>query len=337
MKILKTLFPFLLIILLLSCEEEVEFDLDFQESLVVQGSIEPMMPAYVILTKTQSYFSEINPSTYENSFVSNAEIWIRKGNNQEKKLLNSVEINTIYPGLDLPSCFYAEDPINPIADGPGTYHLKIIYNNDTITSVTTIPNSEVLDSVWFEVDPLSNSDSLGYVWAKVTDPDTLGNNVMIRHKRIYHNKKITLYKQNDSVIYINQPDSFFISTLWGSVRSDFEGLNGNSFVTYFARGNSFLGHQDPPEEYGYFKIGDTVMLKFSQIDEASAKFWRQVEAQGWANQDPFSEPMNLTGNVNGALGIWSGYGAKYYKVPIYENTTITNNLPINSLSVFDIL
>ena len=44
-------------ILFLSCEEEVEFDLNFQESLVVQGAIEPMMPAYVILTKTQSYFS----------------------------------------------------------------------------------------------------------------------------------------------------------------------------------------------------------------------------------------------------------------------------------------
>ena len=41
---------------------------NFKESLVVQGAIEPMMPAYVILTKTQSYFSEINSNTYENLF-----------------------------------------------------------------------------------------------------------------------------------------------------------------------------------------------------------------------------------------------------------------------------
>ena len=334
---LKPFIILLLTILFLSCEEEVEFDVNFKESLVVQGAIEPMMPAYVILTKTQSYFSEINSNTYENLFVSEAEVWIKKNNNQEKKLLNSLEVQAIYPWLNLPSCLYVENPANPIADGPGTYHLKIIYNNDTITSTTTIPNTQGLDSVWFQVDPFSNSDSLGYIWAQVTDPDTSGNNVMIKHKRIYHKKKFILYKQNDSVIYVNKPDSFFISTLWGAVRSDFEGVNGQSFTTYFARGNSFLGHQDPPEEYGYFKMGDTVLIKFSQIDESSAQFWRLVEAQSYANRDPFSEPINLIGNINGALGIWSGYGATYYKVPIYNNQTIINNLPVNSLSVFDIL
>ena len=81
----------------------------------------------------------------------------------------------MYPWLNLPSCLYVENPANPIADGPGTYHLKIIYNNDTITSTTTIPNTQGLDSIWFQVDPFSNSDSLGYIWAQVTDPDTSGN------------------------------------------------------------------------------------------------------------------------------------------------------------------
>ena len=42
----------------------------------------------------------------------------------------------------------------------------------------------------------------------------------------------------------------------------------------------------------------TVLIKFSQIDEKSAQFWRLVEAQNYANQDPFSEPINLLGNIN---------------------------------------
>ena len=126
---LKPFIILLLTILFLSCEEEVEFDVNFKESLVVQGAIEPMMPAYVILTKTQSYFSEINSNTYENLFVSEAEVWIKKNNNQEKKLLNSLEVQAIYPWLNLPSCLYVENPANPIGIRRNENNIQQRYNN----------------------------------------------------------------------------------------------------------------------------------------------------------------------------------------------------------------
>ena len=52
------------------------------------------------------------------------------------------------------------------------------------------------------------------------------------------------------------------------------------------------------------------------------KFWRGVVRQGATNGNPFSEPMNLVSNINGGLGIWTGYSPVYYKVPIIKGHTI---------------
>ena len=34
--------------------------------------------------------------------------------------------------------------------------------------------------------------------------------------------------------------------------------------------------------------------------------------------------MNLVSNINGGLGVWTGYGSVYYKVPIVQDTVIFN-------------
>ena len=67
---------------------------------------------------------------------------------------------------------------------------------------------------------------------------------------------------------------------------------------------------------------DIVLIKFSQIDEASLKFWRGLIRQRGTNGNPFSEPKNLVSNINGGLGVWTGYSPVYYKVPIVKDTTI---------------
>ena len=45
---------FLILIILLSCQEEITLDLpQAEDKLVVEGAIEPGFPAYVILTRNQ--------------------------------------------------------------------------------------------------------------------------------------------------------------------------------------------------------------------------------------------------------------------------------------------
>ena len=79
---------------------------------------------------------------------------------------------------------------------------------------------------------------------------------------------------------------------------------------------------------------DVALIKFCQVDEASMKFWRGVVRNVTSGGNPFAEPMNLTSNVNGALGIWSGYGATYYKVPVDTNIVIFDQYTPNILEIF---
>ena len=60
-----------------------------------------------------------------------------------------------------------------------------------------------------------------------------------------------------------------------------------------------------------FLSHDIVLLKFSQIDEASLKFWRSLVRQFGTNGNPFSEPANLVTNIDGGLGCWTGNAPSY--------------------------
>src|SRR5690554_2428154 len=74
-----------------SCEKEVEFNLeDSEPKLVVQGSIEEGLPPIVILTKSLGFFSKIDLSSLENSFLHGAEITV--SDDQNTVVLKEYEI-----------------------------------------------------------------------------------------------------------------------------------------------------------------------------------------------------------------------------------------------------
>ena len=82
---------FIFSILLISCEEEITLNLSQAENkLVVEGSIEPGFPPYVILTKNQGYFDPINQDTYNNLFVNDVDsvkVW-HYNESGEKEIIN---------------------------------------------------------------------------------------------------------------------------------------------------------------------------------------------------------------------------------------------------------
>ena len=126
-------------------------------------------------------------------------------------------------------------------------------------------------------------------------------------------------------------------------------IYGESFETYFPRPSEQGGF--PSGSYKTFKykkyedtttIGqdsiliphDIVLIKFCQVDLDAMKFWRGVVRNSTSGGNPFSEPMNLSTNINGGLGSWTGYGARYYLVPILKNTTIIEEYYPNILDIF---
>jgi len=88
-------------VLLTGCDDffelEKEIDLtgpDTETKLVVQGVIQAGYPAYVLLTKSSPYFSPVNSTTYQDIFVTDASVKVKKRNGLEVNLVNINEIST---------------------------------------------------------------------------------------------------------------------------------------------------------------------------------------------------------------------------------------------------
>ena len=330
---------FFTISVLFSCRKEISIDFPLvPEKLVVQGAIEPRFPPYIILTKNQGYFETIDNSTYNNLFVSDAQIIVFKldGNETIDSIELSQEFDTIpiYTNLGCPEDFSQEGY---------RYNLQIKWNNDIITSTTTIPHSTPLDSIWIEeTESTQDNKYKCEINARYTDPDTMGNNILIRSKRVEHWKTdtttnpLTVYQENDNSLLLVDCGSDVL-------------INGESFETYFPRPSEEGGFPSGTYRTSKYKkyqdtttVGqdslllpeDLVLIKFCQVDLAAMKFWRGVVRNSTSGGNPFSEPMNLVSNINGGLGSWTGYGTRYYLVPILKENVITEEYYPNILDIF---
>ncbi len=345
-----------------SCDKFFEFEkeVDFSQGntdskIVVQAIIQPGLPAYAVLTKSEPFFDPVTEESIQNLFITDASISITDENDNEVALTNILSLDVLsgiigaelYDSLKnaLPGLYIQTEFLETFSQANHRYDLKIIHESDTLTATTTIPNIHPVDSLWFEVDENADRPNLGNFWFHYSDPDTLGNTIMIEHKRVFHTKE-TIWGSNpsnpnitpNSITVKDIEDPLFIKSLWGFVRNDFEGLNGTSFDTYFQRGaaNNLLFNTTEAdfeqEENGYFKSGksvpshsyvvypDTVLLRLSQIDYQAYLFWRSADFQASSGGNPFAEPINLQSNINNGLGIFFGQAATYYKVVAKEDT-----------------
>ena len=371
-----TLRTLLIVTLFASCEKFFEFEkeVDFgQENTdnkyVIEAVIQKGYPAYAFVTKSEPYFSPVSSNTLNTIFVTDADITITDAEGNSVQLVNINDIPSfgildsiaqLFPG------FYIEWPIdglnisftdqNEIDISPGPYNtigkngerfqLSAIIQQDTLIAKTTIPQEHLMDSLWFELDEFAPRPNLGNFWFHYADPDTMGNTIMIEHKRLAHTKEVFWGNEppqgtEPNTFTVKQvQDPIYAKALWGFVRNDFEGLNGTSFDTYFQRGtispllsSSFDEVIFEQEENGYFKAGqsleghsvnvfpDTVLVRLSQIDYESYLFWRSADFQSSSNGNPFAEPINLQSNIENGFGVFCGQAAVYYKLIAKEDTT----------------
>ncbi len=334
MKYKLPLVSLILIIVVLSCEEEITIDLNSStKSLVVEGYIQEGYPSYVYLTKSEGYFNVIDSNTLENLFVKNAQVYVERedgvvheltliDNNflDSTGLIDSIDINVsgLYIDLNFQENSFAQEGFN--------YKLKILWEGDTVESTTVIPPKYPIDSVWVsKMDSLSE-DYKCYVWARVNDPDTLGNSITAHFKRI-------------SSSTWGSSDDFFIPCAI-SARSD-QLVNGNSFNALFARSGRFtdedgvfLPFYSDRIENGNIVKKDVIILRLCHVSQEVYRFWRDAERSEEGNSNPFSEPKNLPSNIIGGLGVWGGYGTSYYKIPIVKDTVIYTPIAVSIFDMF---
>ena len=339
--------------ILFSCQDEITLDLPQAEiKLVVEATIEQGYPPYVILTTNQGYFDPINSGTFSNIFVTDVEsikVFYKDDNDfvVESKDLELIpadltqeitgESFPIYTVLNDIGEFLDTTTNNYNFSQAGrTYYLEIVWNNQIITSETTIPNPTPLDCLWVEQSETAEKDFKCDIRALYSDPAEVQNNILIKSKRIQHYER---NKEDTTSCFVENNKDPILKLV--DAGSDIL-INGQSFETYFPRpsDNGF-----PTGSYNTFHTKvcdddtiefkkDIVLIKFCQIDEPSLKFWRGLVRQVGTNGNPFAEPMNLLSNINGGLGVFTGYGTVYYKVPIIENTTIFDTIRPKITDIF---
>lgn len=281
------------VILLLSCEKNIDFDLKQSENkVVVDAVIENEEAPVVVLTKSFNFFSSLSKALLDSAFIHDAEVYVSNGSLTHKLKEYKIPLDAGYS-----YCYYSVDPSEPATMFLGTpatsYSLKIKYDGKEYNSTTTIPALvKKPDSLWWKPAPFVDDSSLVVLWMRVTDPPGLGNCV-----RYFTKRNSERFLPGDNSVFEDQV------------------IDGSTLDLDVPPG---IDRNDPPKaDSNYFKKGDTVTIKFCNIDKPSYKFWSTWEFAQSSIGNPFSQPNKVIGNIsNGALGAFYGYGAIYKTIII---------------------
>jgi hypothetical protein len=283
----------------LSCERRIEIEIpDAGTYLVVHGHIEPDSFAYLSLSRNSPYFDPIDLQTVFGALVNGATVIVSSDgvddtlqadfNFQHWTLFN-------YRGTKIKGEFGK------------SYALKIIYEDEVLTAVTSIPQALVLDSLWHRsradfileagnVQPTKRDSELVSLYFRYNDPPEFGNFVRAFSRR-------------------NSESQW--SSDFSSIYSD-DLVNGQTVDFILRRGKEVYLFNDSTSfnEFGFFEVGDTIQVKWCAIDRVHYNFWLTLNSAVGGSGNPFATPTivatNIRSNQGKALGIWGGYGSLIY-------------------------
>ena len=288
---------FLALSLITSCTKEVQIDLPgYKEQLVVDGRIETGMPAIVLLSKTSNVYSTTNFESYLNSFVDDAIVLLSDGTQTDT--LTKICTDDLPPGLEdiaagifgipaaqlssLHLCAYIS--LGMIGEVGKTYELEIQHGGKTYNSSSRIAEPVALDSLYWK--PEGNFTDRGFTWAKLSDPASTTDAYCWEVKYL---TDATFSKTFNP--YFN--DKFF---------------NGLTFEYGYENPMSFQDTMPNNPYRGFYKLGDTVVVKFSKIGPKEFNYFEKKYNQMYSGGSPFAVPTNVPTNISGgALGIWAAY------------------------------
>ncbi len=287
------LFSVVFLLIFASCEKDVNINLEsVPPQIVVQGVIENGQPPYVILNTTFGFFSQVDLSTVANSFVHGAVVKVSDG----IKTITLKEYSIDTSGGNRFYVYFIDTTNlgNVLVGELGkTYTLTIDKDGQRYSSITKIPYPKGPDTVWFGEPvfkrPTTPATALE-MFANYTDPDTPGNYVKYFTKR--NNEQFN-------------PGGIFTDEL----------VNGQPVknIDLFAGTPDDNSGSSNSDSVYYFFPGDSVTLKWCEVDKGIYDFWNTYEFAIRSGGNPFSSPINVKTNMtNGALGSWAGYGALYY-------------------------
>jgi Domain of unknown function (DUF4249) len=284
---MRYVFFIFMVIIFSGCEKNVDLNLKAAEPLlVVDGQIESGNAPVLVLTKSLGYFNKISPEILANSFVRNAEVYVSNGTLTHKLKEYAIPLSQGYTAY-----FYSNDFLSPATAFVGalntTYMLRILADGKEYTATTKILNNAFsLDSIWTKPAPTAVDTTRRLFYIKTTDVPGLGNS-----GRYFTKKNSEQFLAGENSVF---DDQIVDGTTLSSIVPP--GIDRNDRKT----GEDIL-----------FKKGDTITMKYCNIDRATYNFWNTWEFAFQSIGNPFAQPNKVLGNIsNGALGAFCGYSVQ---------------------------
>ncbi len=279
-----------------SCQKEIELDLpEYESKMVIEGSIELGEPAMVILSKSISYFENIDLNYLMNNvFIRDAEVYVTASTGE-------TELLTFKYFEDSP--IYFAYFVNNIKEKENTsYTLTVKYNDKTYTAETTIPHTFDLDSLWFSVvSEFINADTMRTIRVQLTDNPAEDNYYAF-------SLKVSCPKFKDRLWVSTLPIAFDDKT--------FNGITFNYELERYGVSSMFNFLQSQEETDAQrrltFRPGDTVYVKHSLMDYNTYRFMMTGGSEAVMGTNPFTNPAPVISNIQGdnVLGAWCGFASK---------------------------
>ena len=296
---------------LLSCSKEIEIDIPgFEEKVIVDGSISTGEPPLVLLTKSKDIYSSTTQEAFLAGFVSGAIVTVSDGLNTIQ--LDEICSDNLPPGsealaaslfgvtvADLSKyhlCAYTS--FNPLIWGKvgKTYSLTILVDGKTYTSSTKIEQPTNLDKVYWV--PEVEFPNYGKSWATLSDIGGQYDAYMWEVKRI-------------NIGSNGKPLDDFFKKVYTPIFDDLF-CDGLTFNFNFENPMNYDDENLDVKYHGFYEIEDTVIIKFSKMDEKVYDYYEKKYAQLLTAGNPFATPTKIPSNiVGGALGVWAGFSPTY--------------------------
>lgn len=297
----KIAFLSLLIMGLNSCSKEVKIDIPgFDDQIVIDGSIETGTPAIIFLSNSKDIYAPTDINSYLSGFISGATVIVSNGTITDTLIeictdnlpVGFESIAAAYFGIpieqlvNLHLCAYVSSVI--VGEVGKTYSLKVIYADKIYTSSTKIENSTALDNLFWKEQ--ANLPGFGFSWAKITDSPVMGDAYRWEVKNL-------------SDLFYSKPFQPF---------TDDRFYNGKTFEFSVENPMSFKDSTIEDQYKGYYKLGDTIVVKFSKLGKKEYQFFEKKYNQIYSGGNPFATPTNIPTNIEGgALGVWAGFSPWY--------------------------
>lgn len=266
---MKRLLYISVILALVACDNSY-LESDNVEELIVEGWIESGHAPVVLVSSTLPVSSVPQPvSSITDHILRYAEVYIDHGGEREYLTARLTDRFVI-------KNYFTSPTLRGI---PGeTYHLHVKWLDFEASAVCTIPEPVAIDTAYLEKTV---------------------NDTSFTAKLIFHNNP------KDGKFYQSFRRVGKESNIYDAV--NFTTLNGALLDTVitetFMKPMKTIKAKDV-----YFHPGDTVALKLAVIEQPMYTFWCSFANYSNSAGTVFSAPVNIKGNVTGAMGYWAGYG-----------------------------